>query len=87
MTGLGCSGGETMEGAFLIEIPGDLDVFHCFIEAIPQLLTCSLGQGAYGQLASRGNIEASGKQKKQTILILNEVFKHTFALTDLAVTE
>ena len=46
MTGLGCSGGETIEGAFLIEIPGDLDVFHSLIEAITQLLTCSLGQGA-----------------------------------------
>ena len=40
-------------------------MYSTFIEAIAQLFFCSLGQGAYGQLESRGNIGASGKQTKK----------------------
>ena len=65
-------------------------MYSTFIEAIAQLFFCSLGQGAYGQLQSRGNTRASGKQttkKIGTILILKEIFEHISVLTDLAVTE
>lgn len=64
-------------------------MYSTFIEAIAQLFFCSLGQGAYGQLESRGNTGGSGEQKKKigTILILKETFDHILVLTDLAVTE
>ena len=47
MTGLGYSGGETMEGGFLIEIPGDLDVFHFYRGYSPAVLLFSGPRGLW----------------------------------------